>query len=400
LKVQNFELQRQDLLVQYVPTSDEIQRVDIKIRELRTFLNESVRQTLDHLENQSAEVGRAIVTLNEAIKTYPEKERKLVQLERDVSLNEGMFNYLVRKQTELAIGQSANFNPHKVIDHAVLPQGLASPNKPLLYGLAFFLALLAGMTFAYLRYYFTARVRYASDLEERLSLPVIGEVFRLKTEAKSSYPIVRHTLANLQQLPEMKEHFIGNILTVTSMVPGEGKSFVAQHLAQAYASSGKKVLLIDTDCRQPILYQRLGVTNEEGLVDILLGRSSLFASIQSTPHYGMSIVPAGYLPDVEQALFYHYKVKDMLRELREAFDLIIIDTPPLGLFQDAVPFMQQANTNLFVLRADFTRTRLLRSIKKQLSELRELPIQLVLNDSKRAWTLPGYRRYLRKYYRA
>lgn len=406
LQLQRFELQRQDLLQQYVPTSEEVQNMVSKINKTRTFLYESIRKSLANLDYQLAELGEEVTQANDELYSLPEKEKQQVSLQRTVALNEAMYNYLVRKRTELAINRSSNLYPHKIVDQAQLPGSLAAPNKPLLYGLAILLALMAGMLFAYLRHYFTARVRYAEDLEERLEVPVLAAFFRqpkrpgfpfwAKKEQLSSFALSSNLMANLSLVKKDSTAAEGQLLLFTSMTPGEGKSFVCQHLAQALAAAGQRVLLIDADLRHPRLHHQLGVLPEGGVMALLAGKAS---TPQTTTQAGLWLLPAGQPDEQQLGGFYREDVKAQLRAWKSAFDFILVDTPPVGLFQELTPWMQLADLNLFVLRADYTRTRLLRSIKKQLDELSELHLALLLNDTLRERTLPGYRRLLKRYHR-
>lgn len=405
LQMQQFEIQKQDLLQQYVPSSEEVQHVVQKINKLRTFLNESVRNTLDKLDYQLAELNTAVADANSELHQLPAREQELIQLQRGVALNEAMHNYLVRKRTELSIQGSSNLYPHKVIDHAELPETLAAPNKPLLYGLAILLALMAGMTFAYMRHYFTARVRYAEDLEERLEVPVLAGVYR---QNKARLPFMKpgpelsgtelcnHLMANLHHYSRQEKRRV-QLLVVTSMTPGEGKSFVSRHLATALAESGNHVLLIDADLRYPRMHQELGTPISPGLAEALQGDD---LQIHEMAESGLYFMPAG--KNAQQLLFRGFgpDFSVLVEMLRLSYDYIIVDTPPIGLFQEQSPWLQEADLNLFLIRADYTKTRLLRAIKKQLKELAGIPLRLVLNDTLRSRTLPGYKRLLKKYYRA
>lgn len=405
LQMQQFEIQKQDLLQRYVPSSEEVQHVVLKINKLRTFLNESVRNTLDKLDYQLEELKVAVDDASAELHELPEREQTLIQLQRNVSLNEAMYNYLVRKRTELSIHRSSNLYPHKIIDHARLPETLAAPNKPLLYGLAILLALMAGMTFAYMRHYFSARVRYAEDLEEKLEVPVLANVYR---QAKRSYlpwrrqhvatgfELCSNLMANLNHYGLQKEQQ-PQLLVMTSMTPGEGKSFVSFHLAKSMADSGHKVLLVDADLRNPSLHQKVGRNSSPGLAEALRGE---IAAIQTTENSNLDFLAAGQSDLSTLAGCFGPGFSTMVEALRASYDYIIVDTPPIGLFQEQSPWIETADLNLFILRADYTRTRLLRAIKKQLVELDGTPLRLVLNDTLRSRTLPGYRRMLKTYYQS
>ncbi|HHM20741.1 MAG TPA: hypothetical protein ENJ20_01850, partial [Bacteroidetes bacterium] len=175
-KAQAYEGQLKDLLQKYTPRNPAVTNLNEKIKETRAFLYETVMTTIANLAVKRQEVEANIAKVSARIKKYPDKERRLVTLEREVSLNEGIYNFLMRKRTELAIGKTSDLYPHRIIEHAERPKSISSPNKSLLFGLAILMALLAGMVYAYLRSYFKDKVSAKEELEP-LPAPLLGVVY-------------------------------------------------------------------------------------------------------------------------------------------------------------------------------------------------------------------------------
>ncbi|MFK7980868.1 MAG: GumC family protein, partial [Saprospiraceae bacterium] len=272
MKVQAFELEKQDLLQKFVPESTEISLVDAKIKNLRVFINETVRSTLENLEVRQKEIANSITTSNGIINAYPEKERQLVVLERAVSLNENMYNYLMQKRTELAISRSSNLYPHKVIEKANFPKDLVSPNQPLIIGLCVFLVLTVGIICVFIYNYFTAKIKTKEDIETEFETPVIGRVWKNKKQKFQSFEVVSDLMANISKLPVSAIEGQGKLLVVSSMQSGEGKSFTCINLAKTLAATGQRVLLIDMDIRRPSLHKEWGLPLGDGVSAILEGR--------------------------------------------------------------------------------------------------------------------------------
>lgn len=394
--IQRYELHKQDLLQKYAPNSEEIHHVDRKINNLRTFIHESVGSTLDNLEVKQTEITRAINKVNSSIKRYPEKERHLAQLDRDVQLNEQMYNYLMRKRTELAIAKSSNPIPHRIIDHALLPSDISSPNQFLIIGLAAFIALLTGMIIAYLYHFFTAKVQSKTDIEERMDQPIIAAVPKLKSGIHNEYALMSNLIANIKRVGK-ESPARGQWLAVTSLYPSEGKTFLSTHLGKAFAQSGKKVLLIDLDLYRPSVHSRLNLPNYGGVASILQKRKHALEAIIPTDIAGMDIIPAGELEPLQEALITSDITMNFLQDMRWHYDYIIIDTAPLGLSPDAAYVMHQSDINLFCVRAGKTHLRSLKRVKDVIAEY-ELPkVHLVLNESKNRVWIPAYRKMKRQY---
>ena len=219
------------------------------------FVNETVRSTLENLNIRQKEIANSISESNTKINSYPEKERKLAVLERAVSLNENMYTYLMQKRTELAISRSSNLYPHKIIEKANMPKELIAPNQPLIIGLCVFLVLSVGIICVFIYNYFTAKINAKADIEEAFETPVLGTVWKNKKNKFKSFEIVSELMANVSQLPKSAIEGQGQLLVVSSMKSGEGKSYTSTHLAKTLAATGQRVLLIDMDIRRPSLHK-------------------------------------------------------------------------------------------------------------------------------------------------
>lgn len=397
LKAQAYEAQRKDLLQKYTSTHPAVANLDEKIRETRTFLNESVISTMNNLGVKKGEVDENISEVAARIQRYPDKERRLVVLEREVSLNENVYNYLMRKRTELAISKTSELYPHKIIEHAERPKSIVSPNASLLYGLAVLMALLAGMAYAYVRSFFKDKINGKEDLAT-LPAPVLGSVFARPKKRHDRFSLVSGLVASLDQLPCNCLKNQGRLFVVSSMLPGEGKSFTASELARAYAASGKRVLVVDMDVRKPTLHLNFKIENNAGYCDILEQRIYALNAIRQTGLENLFILTAGRLQSGNHALLFSRRSLDFIYDFRWHFDVVIVDTPPAGLFEDSLPLMSQSSANLFVLRRGFTKKRMLGAIGELLNDARIPNLHLVLNGAKASSKVPGYKEVMKRYY--
>lgn len=390
MKVQALELEKQDLLQKFVPESSEIALVDAKIRNLRVFVNETVRSTLENLAVRQKEIGNSITNSNGIINAYPEKERQLVILERAVSLNENMYNYLMQKRTELAISRSSNLYPHKVIEKASFPKDLVSPNQALIIGLCVFLVLSFGIVCVFIYNYFTAKIKTKEDIETEFDTPVIGSVWKNKKQKFKSFEIVSDLMANISKLPVSAIEGQGKLLVVSSMQSGEGKSFTCINLAKTLAATGQRVLLIDMDIRRPSLHKEWDLPLGDGVSAILEGRKHTFDTIYKTGEKQLHFIPAGELLSGNQALFFSKKATGFIQDMRWHYDVVIIDAAPIGIVSDAIPLMHESTANLFVIRAGYTKQRFIQAIQDRFKEWQIPNLHLVLNS---AAPTKGYTRY-------
>ncbi len=397
-KAQGYEALRKDLLQKYTPTNPAVANVDEKIKESRTFLNETLITTMNNIRAKQDEVDQNLNKLNGNIKRFPEKERNFVALEREVALNENMYNHLMRKRTELAIEKASDLYPHKIIEHAERPKLVVSPNKSLLYGLSALFALLLGMTFAYVRSFFKDKIQNKDDLEN-LPVPMLGCVYaKPKKLQQDGFALVSGLVASIEKLPDNALKHQGKLLVTTSMLPAEGKSFTATELARAYAAVGKRVLVVDMDVRKPTLHLNFKVQNTAGYCDVLEGRIYALNAIQKTAEQNLHILTAGRLESQNYALLFNRRSLDFIYDFRWHFDVVIVDTPPLGVFEDSLPIMSDSTANLFVIRAGFTKKRMLDRIANLTNDFHVPNLYVVLNGQAVSSKVPGYKRYMKKYY--
>ncbi|MCF8252801.1 MAG: polysaccharide biosynthesis tyrosine autokinase [Saprospiraceae bacterium] len=397
LKAQAYESERKDLLQKYTAQNPAVTNLDEKMRETRSFLNESVTSTISNLAVRRGEVDANIDDVSSRIKRYPEKERQLIVFEREVSLNENIYNFLMKKRTELAIGKTSDLSPHKIIEYAERPKGLVAPNKSLLYGLAVLLSLMAGMFYAYLRSFFKEKINAKEELEV-LPAPLLGIVYKRDNHQKGSFQLVSGLMAALEKLPSVEKRGQGKLIVATSMVPGEGKSFIATEMAKAYAATGKRVLVVDMDIRKPTLHLNFGLSNNIGFCDILEGRIYALNAIQHTDSEKLFVLNAGQLRSNNYALLFSRRSLDFIYDFRWHFDVVIVDTPPVSVFEDSLPIMNESSVNLFVLRAGFTKQRMLGATADLMKQTDIPNLHLVLNGVKTSSKVPGYVKYLKKYY--
>jgi len=177
LKAQKYEVTRQDLLLKYMPISDEVQNIETKINNTRTFINESVKNALENIEARKETMKSTIAGVEQSISEFPEKEQKTMVLQREVKLNEELYTNLIEKKMEIGVASTANTVFHEVIDAAEISEEPVSPNKALFYGVGFFFALLIGISLSFLKHFLTSKVKSKNDLTELFAAPIVGVIY-------------------------------------------------------------------------------------------------------------------------------------------------------------------------------------------------------------------------------
>ena len=172
------------------------------------------------------------------------------------------------------------------------------------------------------------------------------------------------------------------MICITSTESGDGKTFLSTNLAALYGMTGKKALLIDLDLRKPNIHTKLGLENGLGMSNYLIGDCELKDILVSGTPFGFDFMRAGTIPPNPGELVHSDKLTELLKDLREKYDFIVIDTSPIGLVPDAYAVIENSDLCLFVIRCMQTNKSFCKQTLEQMTEVVDIPekIQIVLSD--------------------
>jgi capsular exopolysaccharide synthesis family protein len=382
MKLKMFELERSDLLQKYTSTSSEVQNVQSKIMDLRKFLLESIQKKLDNMTKQKNEVQNNIDQVNVRLRQYPDKQQKVAELERDVTLSSQTFTYLTEKRTELAIAQTASFVFHRVLDYAQVPKAPISPNVPLIYGLFIFLALLFSLLVIYIWYFFTSKIESKEDLKDYVHAPILSTISDIDSKHIRDIEPFLNLYTNINILQKNAATDNGEkpwTIVISSIMPNEGRSFVSAGLGRTMAYFDKKVLLIDLDNRKPELHKLFDMENETGVADFLRNQIIAENCILPTGIKNLDILTGGDLSNIPEELVFSPKISQLVQDMKKYYDIIILDTPPTAVHIESVAIMHEADLNLYMIQAYKSKSRFVKHINTFLEEYKIPNFYLVLN---------------------
>ena len=332
------------LMVQFEPEypaakalASQISALDksIAIEEARSRTGTSARyqEALDREQQLRAQVNRL---KNE----FSGERRDSIQyniFQREVDTNRQLYDGLLQRYKEIGVA-GVGTNNISVVDRA---QPAESPSSPkLLLNVA--LAILAGLglaaAYVFVMEQIDQTVKDPADLKSKLGIAPLGSIPDFEKEdilaslsdkksvAWEAYLSIRTSLAFLT------DHGVPRSFLLTSTRPNEGKSTSAFALAAVLASTGKRILLIDGDMRNPSLHQMLGIKNEAGLSNSLSGTDDLAQLVHQKTAFGFDAMTAGPIPPNAAELLSSTRMRDLVAKLSDTYDTVIIDAPPvLGL---------------------------------------------------------------------
>ncbi|TDE11605.1 GumC family protein [Dyadobacter psychrotolerans] len=367
-----------------------MQNLDLQLKRIREEIIQHIESKRNELQINKLSLEKKAVTFQTEMDHIPSRQRTFIDQTRQQQIKQELYIFLLKKRIETSISKSSTIASGRIIDVAKAEEIPVSPNRQL----TFLLALLSGLgiplAISGLLEIFTTRVTDKQELIKFTDVPLIAEIAHKRLpgvqvfEQKGRDPIseqFRTFRTNIQFLSAAEDQ---KVILITSGMSGEGKTFVAINLCSALGLAEKKVILLDFDLRQPKIASYLNITGK-GITDFLISTTKEDNLIRpSGLSIAFDVITAGTIPPNPAELILSDKVKSLILKLKETYDYIILDSPPIGLVTDARLLSQYADISLYVIRQNFTFKHQLEDLKG-ISKSGLLPkLHLVLNDVKPA----------------
>lgn len=419
----NITLETQGVLEQVVKLETKLQELNLKRLELgRKFKKnhpayQGIIEQIQAVEKQKDQLIGEVGSL-------PETQQELLRLKRDVEVSNQIYTLLLSKTQELDIVRAGTVGNVRVIDYAeVNTSKPVKPKKALIVVMATMLGGMLSIAIVLIQKAIHKGVEDPSEIEA-LGIPVyasvphseyqdkltgFAKVRKNKTiKAKTILALDNPADLSVEAIRSLRTslHFAmmeakNNIIAISGPSPGVGKSFISVNLATVLAQSGKKVLIIDADMRKGYLQTQFGLKWDDGLSDYLSGRLNLEQVTKTTKVEGLNVITRGQIPPNPSELLMHSNFSKLVEEVSNAYDIVIIDTPPILAVTD--PAIVSAHTGTTLLVARFGQSHL-REIELTRSRFEQNGIDvkgLVLNDVvKKASNAYGYYGYYNYEYKS
>jgi capsular exopolysaccharide synthesis family protein len=373
--------------------------------------------TVKILEAQVKEKGLTsqLNQLNEVVKKYELQFNKLpittinyAQLQRKRESSEKLYSLLEEKYQESLINEQSQPGNIFIFDHAVKANAPYKPNRFLMIITGFIVGIIAGFSFVFIKDYFDDRIKSPDELERRninilAWVPVIeymgitgkgpGEfIVAEKPDAMPSEAF--KALRTRVQFSKVGKNVLKTIL-VTSAAPGEGKTVVSVNLAGAFAQDNKKTVIIDADLRKPRIHNIFNQLKSPGFTDYFFENATLDEIIRPSQLENLSIITTGTLPPNPSELLGSKRMIDFLSEMRDRFDVVILDSAPVIAVTDTEILSRLVDASMLVVSSDSTQLNLVEKAVHLIKNDASLFLGTVLNKfSYKA----GYGSYYKYYY--
>lgn len=355
----DLSLERRKLLSIVNDNHPDLLVLDQQVQRVRDNVFENINNLIANTENRKKETFGKLRTFDRQFSNLPEAESNYSNIFREFKLRENLYTYLLEKRAEAGIAKASNIPDNSIMDYAKKGR-LIFPKKSQNYAYAVGLGFFIPFGFLLLYHYLNNRIMDQIQLKSILKIPLLGTIGHSDKDtnllvakhpralASESFRSIRSGLFYIASEKKCK-----NIL-VTSSIAGEGKTFISINIASAMALSGKKTCIVGIDLRKPKLAEYIGVSNKKGLSSFLVDQCDAEEIILASEYENLYVVPSGPVPPNPSELLLKDKMKDFMKKLESEFDIVVMDSPPIGLVSETMDLLRFSDVNLYIVRHDFT----------------------------------------------
>ncbi len=368
-KLSQLQLKRVALLATTPESNPVFEPINRQIKDTKASIRGKIAGIKSSLLSSKRQLQSFNNKFESSIKEIPGQERQFLSMKRQQSIKENLYVYLLQKREELALSYASTLIDARIVDQANVGD-VKWPRLPILIALALLCGLGVPFLILYFRYAFNSQITEKREITAVTRAPILGEI-SYQNLGKSLIVMdnVRHVLGeqirslrtNLHYLHAKKDSSIddgkGKVTLFTSSISKEGKSFVSSNLAVSLAASGKRTVILEMDLRKPKLSSVFNLPSDhKGISDFL--SSPIFINEIIRPSGivdHLDFIGSGYIPNNPSELLESERLNQLIGQLREKYEEVIIDSPPLHLVTDAMIISKVADVSLYVVRQGYTK---------------------------------------------
>ncbi len=348
------------------------------LMEYRSQLNQNLQDLL-----------RLRAQMEEIFQGLPSKSTDFNKTKRFYGIYEQLYLNLMQTKIEFEIARAGTKNNIIILSNAYVHPDPVSPKKVLFHGIGVVSGLLFSLMFIGIRYVLNNRITNVTELERLTGATILGSIPKYNTDKgivnflvhKMPKSSVSESLRTIRtNISFLFEGEGTKLISVTSTISGEGKTFVAANLGGITALTNKRVVLVDLDMRKPRVHLTFeNESNSRGVSTCIIGETSVQEVIQKSPLENLDYISSGPTPPNPSELLMRQEFKNLVEQLKELYDVIIFDTPPIGLVTDAIIPMKMSHVPIYVFRSDFSKKEFVKNLNRLMSINKFNNISLILN---------------------
>ena len=367
-----------------------LRRLDAQIDAEKNVVFELINAARRGVNSQLGALNSSIAKLEAELRKLPQEQQEFLKIQRKLDISQEAYNIYQAKLSEAEIVKAANVSDIVMIDPAKdIGNGPIGPKKSLNYMMALVVGGIIPVLIIFLLFILDRNIHTAEDVERLSKLPVIGLVGKYtyknnlvafekpKSAVAESFRAIRSSLQFIYK--NQKDANGSKTLMFTSSISGEGKTFCSINTATVYALSGKKTVIVGLDLRKPKIFDDFDVKNDIGVVNYLINDGNLEDITRKTHIPNLDIILSGPIPPNPSELLMSKRMSALIAELKTKYDMIILDTSPLGLVTDALELSQHADATIYMVRLNYTKKGMLSMVNSKYKKGELKNVNLLLN---------------------
>ena len=364
---------REDLMYSVTPENQVIKRIEQRIQVRVSSINGIIATLTNRFLEKSKTIKQAIAEVELQYYGLPEKSMELSRLKNLQDLNQKYYTLFTEKKVLYSISNAGYTSQNMMLSKPTLSNVAISPKKNTIYGGSLFLSFILSLALIFLRYIRYNEITELADLEGLLpsNVGILGSIPLAKKSMDFSQLLVadapKSMVAESMRSIRTNMSFVkkdARIVAVSSSVSGEGKTFVSINLAGIIALSGKRTVIIDLDLRKPKIHLGLFLENDLGMSNLLVGQCSIEDCAQKTSIDSLDVITAGPIPPNPSELILNKSFVHIIEKLKDTYDVIVIDNPPVGLVSDGVQVLAMADVPIYVFKANYSKRHFVGRVKE------------------------------------
>lgn len=399
-EISRLQKQKKQLAMNLDSSSEPIKVIENNIARNRSEISENINSGIVTIESKRASIAQRLNDVEEAIGTLPSTERQMINIQRRFDINNTVYTFLLEKRAEAGIAKASNVADNRIVDYAeAYNSSMIRPKKKNNISLALLIGLFLPAVAIVVLDLFNNKIIDKKDITRASNVPILGSISH--NNFKTEIPVTEKPSSTLSEsfrsVRTNLKYFIKDqndpVISISSTISSEGKTFISVNLGAIIASGGKKVLLIGLDLRKPRLNRIFGMENERGMSTYLIGEDEFKNVIVKTGIENLWFVPSGPIPPNPAELIDSARMKDFITKAKNEFDYVIIDTPPVAIVTDALLISALSDFYIFVVRQRYTSKNTLDLINELHKNENISKLGIIINDI----NLSGYYGYGLRY---
>lgn len=401
-ELQSLIEQKENLSFQVTTENDVLIKVEKRIEKHIQYINQIINTLKDRIKTKLEFIKDEIALLEKDFFGLPQKQMELSRLMNVQDLNEKYYTLLTEKKVLYSISKAGYATKNKVLNPPSNPSVPIGPNRKMIYGISLFFSLSLGFGLLLFKYLTFSEISQLSEFQKMIpnEVGVLGSIPLIKRKMPHSQLIVYE--ASKSRISESFRTIRSNLafvkknlntIAITSSVSGEGKTFIALNLGGIIAMSGKKVCVIDLDMRKPRVHLGFNAHNSKGMSNLLAGNLSIEEVLKKANTKNLYYISAGPIPPNPSELILSKQFEESLDRLKEEFDVVIIDSPPVGLVSDGLSVLAKVDVPIYVFKANYSKRQFTENLV-EIAKRKEIKhLNVILNAESISRSTYGYAYY-------